>query len=85
MQRDGRNHSRLALGEFTDVEGFMTGSLPEPVTVNLTYEGLKVVAEVSNNGDGYVLKVVKKASKKANIESSRRFCGRCASDCRAAD
>jgi hypothetical protein len=35
---------------FTDVEGFMTGSLPEPVTVNLTYEGLKVVAEVLNSG-----------------------------------
>jgi hypothetical protein len=53
---------------FTDVEGLMSGSLPEPVTVNLTYEGLKVVAEVSNKGDGYVLRVVEKASKKANIE-----------------
>jgi hypothetical protein len=52
---------------FTDVEGLMSGSLPEPVTVNLTYEGLKVVAEVSNKGDGYVLRVVEKASKKANI------------------
>jgi hypothetical protein len=46
----------------------MTGSLPQPVTVTLTYEGLKVVADVSNNGDGYVLRVVEKASKKDNIQ-----------------
>jgi hypothetical protein len=52
---------------FCAVEGFVTGNLPEPVTVNLTYEGLKVAAEVSNTGAGYVLKIVEKASKRDNI------------------
>jgi hypothetical protein len=46
---------------FSDVEGFMTRSLPDPVTVNVTYEGLKVVAKLSNQGDGYQIKIVEKA------------------------
>jgi hypothetical protein len=35
---------------FSDVEGFLTRSLPDPVTVNFTYEGLRVAAELSNDG-----------------------------------
>ncbi len=58
---------------FSDVEGFVTGSLPEPVTVNLTYEGLKVVAEVSNEGGGYVLKIVEKASRQDNIQQFQQL------------
>jgi hypothetical protein len=58
---------------FSDVEGFVTGRLPEPVTVNLTYEGLKVVAEVSNEGGGYVLKVVERASRPDNIQQFQQL------------
>jgi hypothetical protein len=58
---------------FSDVERFVTGSLPEPVTVNLTYEGLKVVAEVSNEGGGYLLKVVEKASKPDNLQQFQQL------------
>ena len=47
---------------FSDVEGFATGYLPEPVTVNFTYEGLRVVAELSNDGSCFVLAIIKKAS-----------------------
>jgi hypothetical protein len=47
---------------FSDVEGFATGYLPEPVTVNFTYEGLRVVAELSNDGSCFVLAIVKRAS-----------------------
>jgi hypothetical protein len=45
---------------FSDVEGFAAGNLPEPVTVNFTYEGLRVVAELSNDGSGFVLKIIKR-------------------------
>jgi hypothetical protein len=47
---------------FADVEGFATGYLPDPVTVNFTYEGLRVVAELSNDGSRYLLAIIKKAS-----------------------
>lgn len=52
---------------FSDVEGFATGNLPEPVTVNFTYEGLRVVAELSNDGSGFVLKIIKKASNSQTV------------------
>ncbi len=52
----------MALGNFSDVEGFVTGYLPEPVTVNFTYEGFRVVAELSNDGSRFVLAIIKKAS-----------------------
>jgi hypothetical protein len=53
---------------FTDVEGFATGHLPEAVTVNFKYEGLKVVAEVSNDGSGYLIKIIEKASNPAMLK-----------------
>lgn len=58
---------------FFDVEGFVTGRLSEPVTINLTYQGLQVVAEVSNEGGDYLLKVVEKASKQDNIQQLQQL------------
>jgi hypothetical protein len=43
------------------------------VTVNLTYEGLRVVAELSNDGSCFVLAIIKKASNPQTVREMERL------------
>jgi hypothetical protein len=56
-----------------DVEGFAAGHLPEPVTVDFTYESVKIVAELSATGQGFLIAGIGKASNQRMIEELQRL------------
>jgi hypothetical protein len=58
---------------FMDVEGFAAGHLPEPVTVDFTYENVKIVAELSTTDGGFLIRGINKASNQRMIEELEKL------------
>lgn len=58
---------------FMDVEGFAAGHLPEPVTVDFTYENVKIVAELSTIDGGFLIAGISKASNQRMIQELQRL------------